>query len=144
MLRQHATLCLIPVALALATGIALAAGPSMAQKEIATAKIHATVASKINALTGVHLHLHHVVNCLVGPHGAGYSAKAEALSAYHCNDLGNGAIADSRADPQVHRLAETALREAQAGIHSKTMATAHHDAVSVLRTLDAAGEAGNK
>lgn len=132
---------LAPLALALITGAVLAAPLTNMQKEIAVAKIHATVASKIDALPGVQLHLHHVVNCLVGPHGAEYSAKAEAVSANHCDDLGNGAIADAKAEPQVRHLAQTALQQALAGIKATSLPVAHREATEVLRTLNAAEHA---
>lgn len=85
-------LCVVPCA-------AIAANLSPVQKEIATAKIHATVAAHAESLKMAQLHLHHVINCMVGEHGSGYSAAAEALAAVPCTGLGKGAIADSSGDP---------------------------------------------
>lgn len=138
---EHLTTSLrfTPAAMVLVAGVALAAVPAgMAQKELANAKMHATVASQIDSLAGIHLHLHHVINCLVGPHGAGYSAKAETLSTYHCNDLGAGAIADSAGNQKAQRLEESALREAEAGVHATSYAIAKHDANHVLRIINSA------
>ena len=47
-----------------------------AQKEASTAVVHAGFSSQSKDIAGVHLHLHHVVNCLVGEKGDGYYAKA--------------------------------------------------------------------
>lgn len=132
---------LAPLAVVLATGIAVAAPIRNASREIATAKVHATVAAQVDTLTGAQLHLHHVINCLVGPHGRGWDAAAEAMSENHCTHLGNGAIADSAHDPAVHRNAEAALHAAQAGIHAATLDTVHRDARDVLAALDRAQHA---
>lgn len=139
MYRSSMLARLAPLAILVACS-ATAEPASPAQKEIATAKVHATIATQIDTLEGVHLHLHHVINCLVGPHGSGYSAAAEAESENHCNDLGNGAIADSKNAPAVHRNAEIALRDARAGIHADNLRAAHQDAHKVLQALDDAGQ----
>ncbi|MGH8111570.1 MAG: hypothetical protein ACREPF_03040 [Rhodanobacteraceae bacterium] len=129
---------LAPLAFALIACAAIAAPANPAQREIATARIHATVATQIDNIQGVHLHLHHVINCLVGPHGNGWDAAAEAVSENHCTGLGHGAIADSNNDPAVHRLAETALRDAQAGVKAGNLGTAHRDAHEALEALEEA------
>lgn len=115
--------------------LALAAPLAGLQAEIAAAKVHAGAASKVDTLAGAQLHLHHVVNCLVGPHGAGYSARAEALSENHCDQLGNGAVADSAPEPATHQLTGEALQAAQAGLHATTLDAAHADAAQVLKLL---------
>lgn len=129
---------LLPLALGIVVCAVVAAPADPAQREIATARVHANIATQIDTLEGVHLHLHHVINCLVGPHGAGWDAAAEAQSENHCNDLGNGAIADSMHDPAVHRSAENALHDAQAGVKARNLNAAHADAHKVLKALDAA------
>lgn len=116
---------------------ALAAPLTGLQAEIAAARVHATAASKVDTLAGAKLHLHHVVNCLVGPHGAGYSARAEALSENHCDKLGNGAVDDSARKPATHKLAVEALGTAQAGLHASSLDAAHADAAKVLQLLAA-------
>ena len=40
--------------------------------ELTVASNHAGMASKADAVDMIHLHLHHVVNCLVGKDGKGY------------------------------------------------------------------------
>jgi hypothetical protein len=51
---------------------ALADGPQAAS----TAATHAGMAAGSADLAGAQRHLHHVLNCLVGPDGAGFDAKA--------------------------------------------------------------------
>lgn len=130
-----------PLALALVASVAVAAPASNANREIATAKVHATVATQIDTVAGAQLHLHHVVNCLVGPHGNGWDAAAEAKSENHCTDLGNGAIADAKHDAAVRHDAETALHAAQAGLKANTLDAVHRDAHEVLTALDRAQHA---
>lgn len=108
-----------------------------ARQGVSNAKIHASVAAKVDTLQDVHLHLHHVLNCLVGPHGKLYSAKAEALSAYHCDQLPYGAADDPHASAKVRKLADAAVHEARAGIHADTVQAGHRDAAQVIQTLDA-------
>lgn len=62
---------------------ALADGP----QAIATAAQHAGLAANQNDVAGVHRHLHHTLNCLVGPDGDGFDGSA----GNPCNDAG-GAI----------------------------------------------------
>lgn len=131
------------VAMALGSAVAVAAvavaapasGASPSAHEIANALIHAGVAQKVDTLDGAHLHLHHVVNCLVGAQGAQFSAKAEALSAYHCQGLGNGAIDDAGRDPAVRGALESALDDAERGIAATNLADAHADAGKAIAAL---------
>src|SRR5215472_16172388 len=67
---------------------ALAADPV---QEAATAGTHAGLAAQGASIEQVHMHLHHTVNCLVGPNGQGFDAK----EANPCQKLGGGAIPDT-------------------------------------------------
>lgn len=116
---------------------ASATSATNAREGIANARMHASVAAKVDTLDGVHLHLHHVVNCLEGSHGAQYSAKAEALSEYHCNSLSEGVVDDPQAGPHVRRLARKAVQEALAGIHTDNLVAGHRDAAGVVKALAA-------
>lgn len=120
---------------------AIAATTSPLQKEIAAAKIHAQVAAHADSLKMVQLHLHHVINCMVGARGNDYSAAAEALAAVPCTGpgLGNGAAADSSADPALHTLMREVLQNALAGVHAQALPAARQDADHVLKLLDQAG-----
>ena len=55
------------------------------------AETHAGLAAKAGSLDGVHQHLHHALNCLVGPAGNGFDAK----EMNPCANAGNGAIPDT-------------------------------------------------
>jgi len=81
-------------ALLLAAESGLAAGPgAAAQKEVSTAIIHADFAASAKQAKGTHMHLHHVINCLVGSGGKHYDAAA----ADPCHGQGRGALRDAEA-----------------------------------------------
>src|ERR1700761_7152139 len=73
------------------SGPALAAG---AMDEIATAQTHAELAGTATDPSYTYMHMHHTLNCLVGPGGNGFDAKM----LNPCAHTGNGAIPDM-ADP---------------------------------------------
>jgi hypothetical protein len=80
--------------LLLIAGASLAAEPgAAAQKEVGTAITHAGFAASANEAKTTHLHLHHVINCLVGPGGHHFDAKAGDP----CQNLGRGALQDAKA-----------------------------------------------
>ena len=87
---------------------ALAQNAADAAKEVATARTHAELAAKAADLAGVQMHLHHAVNCLVGPNGNGYDVK----QMNPCSADGAGAIPDSDAakKPALEAAAATARR----------------------------------
>ena len=58
--------------------------------EITNAQTHAGLAAKAADINGVHMHMHHALNCLVGPGGDGFDAK----QMNPCAQSGNGAIPD--------------------------------------------------
>jgi len=80
----------------------------------------------------VHMHLHHVVNCLVGPTGTGF----DATNANPCAKAGNGAIPDASA-AQKAKLA-TALASANAGLAATDVAAAQKDAAAAAAAIDGA------
>ncbi|MBI3676673.1 MAG: hypothetical protein HY243_08660 [Proteobacteria bacterium] len=55
------------IALGVAAAFAVAPANADAKSEVVTAWTHADLASKAGDLSGVTMHLHHVLNCLVGP-----------------------------------------------------------------------------
>src|SRR5262252_8785283 len=65
-------------------------------KEVATAAQHAGLAAKAADMKATQMHLHHVVNCLVGSGGQGYDAN----EANPCKDQGAGAIPDTKDSQQ--------------------------------------------
>jgi hypothetical protein len=114
-------------------GVALlGANPAAAadvKKEIETAAQHAGYAQASTELKMVHTHLHHTINCLVGPKGKTFDAKA----LNPCKDLGNGAIPD--ADSAMKKKLQAPLDKARAGLKAKELATAQKDAGEVEAML---------
>jgi len=101
--------------------------------EIVTAGTHAQLAANAGDLGMVHMHLHHTVNCLVGPKGADF----DPTNINPCAGSGNGAIVDSTDTAQIQKL-NAAVATAEAGIVSPDVATAKMDATSVYSQLQAA------
>ena len=95
-------------------GIALATFPARAgdpAKEAATASQHAGLAAKAPDMKTTQMHLHHVINCLVGP-GNDYFDPGEANP---CKDQGAGAIPDTT-DKYKKQQLEKALTKARKGL----------------------------
>jgi hypothetical protein len=100
-------------------------------KEIATAEQHAGYAQAATELKMVHTHLHHTINCLVGPGGKTFDAKM----LNPCKDLGNGAIPDST-DAAQKKALQAPLDKARAGLKQKELAAAQKDAGDVEAMLE--------
>ena len=120
----------------LAAGLAFAVGaPSVAfagdaAKESAAASAHAGMAATAANLPTAHAHLHHVVNCLVGPKGEGFDAK----EANPCAAMGDGAMADA-SDAAMKKKLGDASAKAQAGIKSDDLAAAQKAAGEAAAAL---------
>jgi hypothetical protein len=82
-----------------------------AAREIAIADQHAGYAAAAKDVTMAHTHFHHVVNCLVGPAGAGYDAG----QANPCASEGTGAIPDT-ADAARKQALQNAVAKALDGL----------------------------
>lgn len=102
-------------------------------KQVGTASAHAGMALGATDLKTAHMHLHHVVNCLVGPSGKGFDAQEEDP----CKGQGQGAIVDAKGDAASESKLHAALTEAEHGLKSATLDGAHADAQQVLTTLQA-------
>jgi hypothetical protein len=87
--------------------------------EIGNAALHAGLAAQAGDIAGVHMHLHHAVNCLVGPSGSGFDAK----EMNPCANSGNGAIPDA-ATPAQKTALQAAAAKAETGIASADYAAA--------------------
>src|SRR5690242_3260070 len=107
-----------------------AASGADAAKEVSTAEQHAGFAASAKDLNMVHTHLHHVVNCLVGPKGKGYDSKA----ANPCKEYGAGAIPDTT-DASKKQMLEEAMKEAQKGLGENNLAAAQKSATTAGATL---------
>lgn len=98
----------------LAAAFVLAAGTAVAGsagEQAGVAAKHAGFAAQAESTAGVHKHLKHTINCLVGPGGNEFYADA----ANPCRDLGKGAISES-ADWADKRKYEAAVAEAKMGL----------------------------
>src|SRR5215467_12305333 len=109
----------------LAVGLVLASTKADADsaKEVTTAASHAGLAAKSADLKGTQTHLHHVVNCLVGPKGQGFDDK----EANPCKDQGNGAIPDTTNEARKTTLTQ-ALAKANEGLRQTDLTAAHESA----------------
>lgn len=114
---------------ALSAPAALAAGNALA--EIGTAIEHSGYASEVKTTAKVHLHLHHVVNCLVGPHGVGFYPAAGDP----CKGLGNGALNDLSGHPKARQALDIALHDARKGLAANRFKAAHDTALKVETAL---------
>jgi hypothetical protein len=110
----------------------LYAGPAVADasSETVTAGTHAGLAANAGDLDGVHTHLHHTLNCLVGPGGNGFDAKA----LNPCAQSGHGAIPDT-ADAAKKASLESAADKVRAGLASSDMKEARADASAAASLL---------
>jgi hypothetical protein len=104
---------------------ALADGP----QAIGVAANHAGLAANAGAIEMVHTHLHHVLNCLVGPGGQGF----DAAPGNPCGQAG-GAIPQT-ADAAMKAKLEMAATQVRGGIANNDMAAAKKVATDVQASL---------
>ncbi|HWA70406.1 MAG TPA: hypothetical protein VG821_11305 [Rhizomicrobium sp.] len=118
-----------------AAAVSLLATPAFADLagELITAQTHAGLAAKATELDKVHMHLHHALNCLVGPSGDGFDPS----NANPCAKQGNGAIPDAGNAAQTTKL-NAAAATAKAGIANMDLAGAQ---AAATQTADAIGAA---
>jgi hypothetical protein len=118
---------LAAVLLTALSAAALAADPV---QEAATAATHAGFAAQAATIEQAHMHLHHTVNCLVGPKGQGFDIN----EANPCQKLGDGAIPDT-ADSTIKAKLTTALAKAEAGLKSNDLTAAKKAATEAQTDL---------
>lgn len=104
---------------------ALADGP----QAVGIAANHAGLAANAGGIDMVHTHLHHVLNCLVGPGGDGF----DAAPGNPCGMAG-GAIPQT-ADAATKTKLQTAATQAKAGIANADMAGAKKTASDIQAML---------
>jgi hypothetical protein len=126
-----AMMCAALGGLALIVASCPAARAADADEEIATAAEHANFAAESTAIGMVHAHLHHTINCLVGPKGEGFDAK----ELNPCEKLGNGAIPDTTDAATVKSLRQ-AVALAQEGLKSNDLEAAKKLAAEVEAELN--------
>ncbi len=103
-----------------------------ASGEIVTAATHAELAAQAGDLAGTQMHLHHALNCLVGPNGNGFDPK----NMNPCANAGSGAIPDE-ADAGKKAALEKAADTVRTGLSDKDMPTAQKDALAAATALKA-------
>lgn len=99
--------------------------------EIRVAGIHAGLAADMHRLALIHLHLHHVINCLVGVRGREFDPQA----GNPCKGLGHGAIPDAPKSGPVHLDLVQALHMALSGERAATVPAAHQIALKTRHLL---------
>jgi hypothetical protein len=122
--------CFTKAMVTLALVVPAVAVAADAIKEAATSATHAGLAAKAATIEQVHMHLHHAVNCLVGPKGQGF----DATQANPCQQYGDGAIPDTN-DAATKAKLTTALASAHAGLKSDDLETARKAAAAVESAL---------
>lgn len=128
--RTMSSILALTGAVLLLAGLQPAAADTDVNKEVATAATHAGLAAKSTDMKMVQMHLHHTVNCLVGPKGKGFDTTV----ANPCKDQGAGAIPDTK-DAAMKKTLRQALRQANAGLKTTDMATAQKDATNAQTLL---------
>lgn len=128
---------IITAALAVVSlGIGSAALAAGASEQIATAAKHAGFAAKADNASGVHTHMHHVLNCVVGEGGDGFDAS----NANPCADQGDGALNDAGSDnPQVTAALERVAELMRTGVQVQTLKPAQQIARAAQGILKQAG-----
>lgn len=117
---------------ALAAGFSFAAvAQNQTTQEVSTAHAHALMAQNATTLAEAHTHLHHVINCLVGPEGTGFVATAENP----CKGQGNGALKDSASDAALQAKLKNALADANSGLGSSSLSAVQQDAAKAAASL---------
>lgn len=117
------------IAAAAIASLSLATAQADGPQAVATAAQHARLAAGSAAINAVHLHLHHVLNCLVGPDGEGFDED----SGNPCAATG-GAIpqtSDSEMKAELEELAE----QVRGGIANQDLAAAQETATEVHEML---------
>ncbi|MGH8293366.1 MAG: hypothetical protein ACRESA_07820 [Gammaproteobacteria bacterium] len=106
-----------------------------ASQEIATAAAHAQMAAAAANKSTADMHLHHVINCLVGSGDRRYDAQAGDP----CKGMGNGAMHDLGHTPAEHVRLQQALMQAELGLHADSLDTTHEAAKRAAEALKASG-----
>jgi hypothetical protein len=123
-------LCLTAFGAAGLLAVSTAAPAGDAAKEISVAAEHAGYGATATAIATTQAHLHHTINCLVGPGGKGF----DAAQLNPCQDLGNGAIPETT-DAAKKQMLEDAVAKAEAGLATPDFAAAKAAAAEAAALL---------
>ena len=108
----------------------MAANAADASTEITTAATHAGFAAKSGTIKMVHTHMHHAINCLVGPKGNGFDKSALDP----CKNSGHGAIPDTMDSTKRSEL-ETVAENLRKGLTDNNLASAQKVAATAEMDL---------
>jgi hypothetical protein len=100
--------------------------------ELSTAETHANLAAKGTTVDMVHMHLHHALNCLVGPKGKGFDSTNENP----CSGQGNGALGEAKGK-QKSKISAAIVR-VNAGLAATKLARAQAGATRAAAAITAA------
>jgi hypothetical protein len=101
--------------------------------EINNAQTHAGLAAQAPNIDGVHMHMHHALNCLVGPGGDGFDAK----QMNPCAQSGGGAIPDEMDAAKKAKLT-AAKADLTKGLAEMDIAAAKADATAASTAIASA------
>ncbi|HET6725948.1 MAG TPA: hypothetical protein VFH85_08085 [Gammaproteobacteria bacterium] len=113
------------------------AGNNAVKQEVTTAHAHALMAAGASSIKMTHAHLHHVINCLVGPNDAAFDSSA----ANPCKGMGSGALPDAAGQAKLHQALKNALASARAGVKEDDLKEAQRSAQEAAQALQAAASA---
>lgn len=99
------------------------------KNEIITAIEHVQYSADATDIATAHMHLHHTLNCLVGPTGNGYDAK----EIDPCKNAGHGIIPDTT-DAKARAALEAAAQKAREAL-ANDLAKARADAAEIVKVL---------
>lgn len=102
-----------------------------AATEASTAHAHALMAQSADSVDTAHMHLHHVINCLVGPDGEAFNSDF----ANPCKGEGNGAIPDAQGNSALMTKLKDALAAAKAGLQADSLDAVHKHAAAAAAAL---------
>ena len=98
--------------------------------ELTQALLHANYAATATSVEDLHQHLHHVINCIVGPEGSGFDNNFMNP----CHGMGNGALPDASSDAEKKHLNEV-LEHAKAALRTDDFVLAKDAARIAVWTL---------
>lgn len=101
--------------------------------EISNARTHANNAANAPTIDAVHTHMHHAINCLVGPKGEGF----DAAQMNPCANAGNGAIPDQTDAAKKAKL-EDAKTILMKGLTETDVKAAQRSAATAVTAIAAA------
>ena len=111
-------------------------GAVLNQANIAIA--HADLAMGAPDLNASHMHLHHVINCLVGPKSSAFDFQSEDP----CLAIGKGAIVDANGDAALVTQLNRALALSEAGLKTTSLTASQDYAKKVAQGLGALTNSG--